>query len=341
MSTSSRPFRRRLGGAALAAGAVATIAACSSSGGAASPPSKDGSGATTVQVAGLAGAPFTPTTLSVKQVDSIRNEVPASILKTGKLVIGVGALPSTYPPLVITGTDQKTLTGSEPDLGRLVAAVFGLQPVVANATWENLFIGIDSGRSDVGFSNITDTEERKRKYDFASYRDDNLGFEVNKDSTWNFDGKYQNLAGLTVSVGSGTNQEKILLEWKTKLAAEGKKLDLKYFPDQNAVNLALASGKIDAYFGPNPGIQYHVAQTAKTPNPTRGAGTYSGAGETLQGLIAATTKKGNGLAKPVQDAINYLISNGQYAQWLKAYNLSNEAVAKSELNPPGLPLSNS
>jgi polar amino acid transport system substrate-binding protein len=341
MSASVRLTRRRLLAAALAAGAAATLAACSSSGGAATPPSKTKDGVTTVGVAALAGAPFTATTLSVKQVDRIRNEVPKSVLEKGKLVIGVGALPSTYPPLVLTGSDQKTITGSEPDLGRLVAAVLGLQPVITNATWENLFIGLDSGRSDVGFSNITDTEERKRKYDFASYRDDNLGFEVKKSSTWNFDGDYRNLAGLTVSVGSGTNQEKILLEWKAKLAAAGKKLTLKYFPDQNGVNLALASGKIDAYFGPNPGIQYHAAQVAKGPNPTRGAGTFSGAGESLQGLIAATTKKGNGLAKPIQDAINYLIANGQYAKWLAAYNLDNEAVAKSELNPPGLPLSNS
>ena len=49
----------------------------------------------------------------------------------------------------------------------------------------------------------------------------------------------------------------------------------------------------------------------------------------------------SGLAKPVADAINYLIQHGQYAKWLAAYNLSNEAVASSQINPPGLPLTNS
>lgn len=63
--------------------------------------------------------------------------------------------------------------------------------------------------------------------------------------------------------------------------------------------------------------------------------------ETLQGLIAATAKKGSGLAKPLADAINYLIDNGQYAKWLTAWNLSNDAVSKAEVNPPGLPLDNS
>jgi polar amino acid transport system substrate-binding protein len=281
------------------------------------------------------------TTIKVSEVKSISAELPAALKKSGKLEIGIGALPAGSPPLAYVGSDQKTLTGAEPDFGRLVAAVLGLKPEVKNSTWENLFVGIDSGKVDVAFSNVTDTEERKKKYEFASYRQDNLAFTVPKKSTWNFDGDYENLAGKTVSVGSGTNQEKILLEWKAKLAKEGKKLTVKYFQDSNSVYLALASGKIDVYFGPNPGIAYHNRQTANTPNATRTAGTYSGAGASLQGLIAATAKKDSGLAEPLADAINHLIKNGQYAEWLKAYNLSNEAVAKSEVNPPGLPLDNS
>ncbi|MGW4438430.1 ABC transporter substrate-binding protein [Streptomyces sp. NPDC004596] len=281
------------------------------------------------------------TTVKVSEVKSISAELPAALKKSGKLEIGIGALPAGFPPLAYVGSDQKTLTGAEPDFGRLVAAVLGLKPEVKNSTWENLFVGIDSGKVDVGFSNVTDTEERKKKYEFASYRQDNLAFTVPKKSTWNFGGDYQNLSGKTISVSAGTNQEKILLEWKAKLAKEGKKLTVKYFQDSNSVYLALSGGKIDAYFGPNPGIAYHNSQTANTPNATRTAGTYSGAGASLQGLIAATAKKDSGLAKPLADAINHLIQNGQYAEWLKAYNLSNEAVAKSEVNPPGLPLDNS
>ncbi|MER5792823.1 transporter substrate-binding domain-containing protein [Streptomyces sp. NPDC001980] len=294
-----------------------------------------------VVVGQVSNGAATQTTIKVSEVKSISAELPDSVKKSGKLVIGEGALPAGFPPLAFVGSDQKTLTGSEPDLGRLVAAVFGLKPEIQNATWENMFVGIDSGKVDVAFSNVTDTEERKKKYEFASYRQDNLAFTVPKKSTWNFDGNYENLAGKTVSVSAGTNQEKILLEWKKKLESESKKLTVKYFQDSNSVYLALSSGKIDAYLGPNPGIAYHNKQTANTPNATRTAGTYSGAGASLQGLIAATAKKDSGLAKPLADAINYLIENGQYAEWLKAYNLSNEAVAKSEVNPPGLPLDNS
>ncbi|MFJ4200183.1 transporter substrate-binding domain-containing protein [Streptomyces sviceus] len=298
-------------------------------------------GAGTVTVGRLANGAAKETTLKVAEVKAISAELPDAVKKSGKLVIGSGTLPPGSPPLGFVGSDQKTLTGSETDLARLVAAVLGLEPEVKRFTWENLFVGIDSGKVNVGFSNITDTEERKQKYEFASYRKDDLAFETLKTSKWAFDGDYEALAGRTVSVGAGTNQERILLEWQKRLKKEGKSLTIKYFQDSPSIYLALGSGKIDAYLGPSPNLSYHVTQTASTPNATRIAGQYSGAGESLQGLIAATAKKDSGLAKPLADAINHLIDNGQYAKWLAAWNLSNDAVGKSEVNPPGLPLDNS
>ncbi|MGW2649394.1 ABC transporter substrate-binding protein [Streptomyces sp. NPDC001393] len=334
--------RRSLIRGITAATAVATLAtglaACGGTSDAATP-TTDTAG--TVTVGRVSNGAARQTELKVSEVKSISSELPAAVRRNGNLKIAVGALPDGFPPLAYIGSDQKTLTGAEPDFGRLVAAVLGLKPQISNYTWENMFVGIDSGKADVGFANITDTEERKKKYDFASYRKDNVGFEVLKKSTWEFNGNYENLAGRTVAVDNGTNQEKILLEWQAKLKKEGKNLTVKHYQSKNATYLALTGGRIDAYFAANPGVAYHVTQTAKSPDPTRSAGTFSGAGASLQGLIAATTKKDSGLAKPIADAINHLIENGQYAKWLAAYNLSDEAVAKSEVNPPGLPLSNS
>ena len=53
-----------------------------------------------------------------------------------------------------------------------------------NTSWENLFVGLDSGKFDAGSSNITVTEERKEKYDFVTYRLDNLAFEARKGDDW-------------------------------------------------------------------------------------------------------------------------------------------------------------
>ncbi|MEU9942280.1 transporter substrate-binding domain-containing protein [Streptomyces lavendulae] len=328
---------RRFGAAATTAALACGLTACGGDAEATATATAPG----TVTIGAVSNGAARQSELSVPVVESLRARLPQAVRERGELVIGVGALPAGFPPLAYVGTDQKTLTGAEPDLGRLVAATLGLKPVVKNSTWENLFVGIDSGRVDVAFTNVTVTEERKKKYDFASYRQDNLAFEALKTNTWEFGGDYRNLAGRTVAVSSGTNQEKILLEWQTKLRAEGKDLTVKYFPDANSVNLALSGGKIDLNFGPNPAIAYHVTQTAGGNAPTRNAGSFSGAGETLQGLIAATAKKDSGLAGPVAEAVNHLIGNGQYGKLLATWNLSNEAVTVSQLNPPGLPTTNS
>ena len=349
MSHRLTPSLRRAPRPALAATALilagTVLAACGS---ADADSDSNGAGSTsptatrTIEVGANAGDAATPVSIDVTPDAAARAKLPKKYTDAGTLTIGVGALPAGFPPLAFVGEDEKTLTGAEPDFGRLVAAALGLKPEVDNASWENLFVRLDSGQYDLGFSNITDTEERKEKYDFATYRKDQVGFLVKKDSTLDFTGDYHALDGLTIAVGSGTNQEKILVEWDKKLKTEGKKgIDIKIFADTNSSLLALQSGKIDATFGPNPGNVYQIKQTESGTNPLRSAGTYSGAGETLQGLIAATTKRDSGLAEPVADAINYLIKGGQYATWLKAYGLDEESVDTSQVNPPGLPKDNS
>ncbi|MDL9948116.1 ABC transporter substrate-binding protein [Gordonia sp. ABSL11-1] len=271
--------------------------------------------------------------------EAIAATVPQAIRDRGTLLIGQGS-GAGNPPFTFPATDDDTVwIGDEVDIATLVAGVLGLRPEFRRSSWEGLFLGIDSGSSDVGFSNITVTEARKDLYDFATYRTDVLSLIVPKDSTLSFDG-YQDLSGKTIAVGSGTNQEKILIGYADRLESEGKPgIDIKYFQDTTSVWSALTSGQIDGYFGPNPINAFHDAQVRNTPNETKIVGEVSGAGERLTGLIAATTKKGNPLIRSVHAALNKVIENGDYTTVLERWNLKSEAVEKSELNPPGLPRS--
>ncbi|OMI34605.1 ABC transporter substrate-binding protein [Streptomyces sparsogenes] len=272
--------------------------------------------------------------VTTPKVDSIAAQVPAGIRKRGTLEIVDSS--DSSAPLTFYATDNKTVIGVEPDLAYLVADVLGLKPHLNTVSWENIFVGLDSGKYDVGFSNITDTEERKEKYDFASYRKDDLAFEAKKGSGLKVTGP-EDVSGKTVAVDTGTNQEKLLVEWSKENVKAGREpVKIKYYQNQSDTYLALASGRIDLFLGPNPTAAYHVASAGQTEV----VGTYSGAGETLQGLIAATTKKDNGLVKAVNSALNEIIDNGSYAKVLKRWGLSGEAIEKSEINPPGLPKTN-
>ena len=69
---------------------------------------------------------------------------------------------------------------------------------------------------------------------------------------------------------------------------------------------------------------------------TRVVGTVN-AGWPLKSDVAITTRKGSGLANALTIATNGLIRNGKYAQTLARWSLGEEALPKSETNPPGLP----
>ncbi|MFI1211006.1 ABC transporter substrate-binding protein [Streptomyces sp. NPDC020802] len=266
-----------------------------------------------------------------KKVDKIAALVPAAVRERGTLKLGQSA--DASPPLGFYATDDKTRIGSEIDLATLVADTLGLKLDNDEVSWENLFVGLDSGKFDAVFSNVTVTEERKEKYDFATYRLDNIAFEAKKGSGWKVDGP-EDVAGRTIAVASGTNQEKILVDWSKQNEKAGRKaVTIKYFQKDTDYYLALQSGRIDAYLGPSPSAAYHVASAKQSEI----IGTLSGAGDDLQGKIAATTKKGSGLVDAYAAAVNHVIEDGSYERVLKRWGLASEAVEKSEINPPGLP----
>ncbi|WGW10823.1 ABC transporter substrate-binding protein [Saxibacter everestensis] len=239
------------------------------------------------------------------------------------------------PPLNFYADDNTTVIGNEPDIAQLIADGLGLELNLKTAAWADWPLGIQSGKYDLVTSNVTVTEERKELYDFASYRQDLLGFYVKADSKVDSLKTAKDVAGLRIIVGSGTNQEKVLQTWDKENKEKGlKPVDFQYYDDQAAANLAIQSGRADAWLGPNASGAYLAAST----NRTKLVGTLDG-GWPETAPIAAATDKGNGLAEPVNIVLNEAIADGAYAKVLKRWGLGTEAIEKSELNPPGLPKS--
>ncbi|MFF0280757.1 ABC transporter substrate-binding protein [Rhodococcus aetherivorans] len=310
--------RTRLVASALTAVALLSVAAC---------------GTDEPDAAGAAGYNLSAdqNRITTDPVPEIAAEVPQSIRDRGTLIVTGSA--GTAPPLRFYADDDKTIIGSETDFAHLLGDVLDLDVELTAADWAQNFVRVDSGEADVFISNVTVTEERKEKYDFSTYRLDNLAFEVRKDSGIEVKDP-KDVAGLKVGVGSGTNQEALLVEWNEQNVAAGlEPTEILYFQNATDYYLALGSGRIDAYFGPNPSASFHVIQAGETEI----AGTFSGAGPDLQGEIAVLAKKDNGLIGAINAALNHVIENGTYQQVLDRWGIANEAVETSVINPPGLP----
>jgi polar amino acid transport system substrate-binding protein len=265
------------------------------------------------------------------KVDSIAALVPQAIRDRGtfRVTSNVGST----PPLGFYATDNATIVGSEVDIAHLIGDVLGLKVEDSNADWTQNFVRIDSGEVDAFISNVTVTEERKEKYDFSTYRLDNLALEAPVDSTWVYKDR-KDIAGKRIGVTSGTNQEQLLVDWNAKNTADGlKPAEIVYYQNNADYYLALGSKRIDGYLGPNPSAVYHSASAKET----KILATYSGAGDALQGEIAVLTKKDSGLNQAINQALNRVIADGTYLKALDRWGLGGEAVKTSEINPPGLP----
>jgi polar amino acid transport system substrate-binding protein len=264
-------------------------------------------------------------------------EAVASIKASGFEPIEAGTLTVVVSPYVaplgLYADDDTTLIGNETDIAQLIADGLGLELNLQPAAWADWPLGIQSGKYDLITSNVTVTEERKDLYDFASYREDLLGFYVKSDSAINSIEEAKDVAGLKVVVGSGTNQEKILQAWDEENIAAGlDPVAYQYFDDDAAATLAVQSGRADAVFGPNATAAYKAAENGET----KLVGTFNG-GYPEHANIAAGTAKGNGLIEGVALVLNAAIEGGEYEAVLERWGLTSEAITTSEVNPAGLP----
>jgi polar amino acid transport system substrate-binding protein len=255
--------------------------------------------------------------------------LPAGAFPDGTLRVSVtqGAV-----PLAFYADDNSTVIGSETDIATLVADALGLELELVVNDWSNWPLATQSGEVDATISNVTVTEERKQLFDFSSYRVDQLGWLVPAHSGLEIT-EAADVAGLTVGVSSGTNQEQILLAWDAANTAAGlDPVTIDYYESYNDAVLALQSGRLDVYFGPNAIAAYSAATS---PDDVAVAGTVNG-GWPDTANIAVATAKGNGLAEAFTAALNGAIADGSYAEVLDRWGLGAEAVDESQTNPPGL-----
>ena len=254
----------------------------------------------------------------------------AKLAREGVLTVAVAA---GRLPFGAYATDTKTVIGSEPDIAQLVADSLGLRLDLVPVAWADWPLGLTSGKYDAVISNVTVTEQRKEKFDFSTYRKGLHGFFVKSDSPVGAIKEPKDAAGLRVIVGAGTNQERILLEWsKQNVAANLKALELQYYDDQPTQLVALASGRADVIVQPHAQLAFIAARDRNI----RRVGTLS-AGWPQKSDVAIATRKGSGLVDALTVATNKVITNGKYGKALARWGLEEEALQRSETNPPGLP----
>jgi polar amino acid transport system substrate-binding protein len=258
------------------------------------------------------------------KVASIAAMVPADL--RAKSAITVGLDPS-LPPKEFLAADGTTIQGVDVDLVYAVGNVLGLKMKLQSGAFATLIPGAQNGRYDLLNSSMSPTLARQKVLDFVQTDLSGEQLLVKKADT----GTYTSIAKLCGHVAgavSGTNEEIDLNAQSAKCTAGGEKaITISAFPDANAVNLALLSGRVDAAFFDTPVSAYQAAQSkGKLAN----VGPIYRAGDEAMAM-----PKGTGFAKAVAAAMNSIIKSGVYKQIFDKWGLPKSSMlSKVVVNPP-------
>ncbi|WP_454041678.1 ABC transporter substrate-binding protein [Cellulosimicrobium sp. Marseille-Q8652] len=324
--------------AALAAVPLLALTACagvSTEAPAAADEAGGGSGSTEASVSEALDVSTSPEQDRIRTTESAEAValLPDAWKDKDEIVVAISA--GAAPPLGFLADDDETPIGNETDIAQLVADALGKELRLEVKAWADWPLALGSGAVDAVISNVTVTEERKETIDFSTYRTDELGWLVAADSDIESITQREDIAGKVVGVSSGTNQEKIVLEWDRLNQEDGLEpiQGPEYYEQFSDVLLAVQSGRLETYVGPNASLAY---QAAVSPQDFKVVGTLNGGWpDTAQ--IAVATKKGGEVAPAITAALNHAIEDGTYLEVLERWGLESEAIERSETNPPGLP----
>jgi len=258
---------------------------------------------------------------SASRVSSIANQVPAAIRDKGKLTVAADA---TYAPNEFIGSDGHTVVGWDADLAQALGQVMGLKINMVNSTFDTIIPGLVSGKYGLGISSFTDTKEREQTVDFVTYFSAGTSFYAKSvggpDIT-----SLTDLCGHKVAVEKGTTQQADSQAQAKKCQSAGKPaVTVQIFNDQNAVNLALSSGRADVAMADSPVAAYQVKQsdgTFKLSGQPYGTAPYG-----------IAIPKNSGMAKPVLAALEHLMADGTYMKILDKWGVQGGAISNPAIN---------
>jgi polar amino acid transport system substrate-binding protein len=247
--------------------------------------------------------------------------VPAAIKSKGTLNVATEA---QYAPNEFIASDGHTVIGMDAELMEAIASTLGLKAKLINSDFETIIPGLAAGRYDLGISSFTDTKEREKTVDFVDYFSAGISFYA-KSSANPSVSTVADLCGKTVAAEKGTVEAEESEKQSKKCTKEGKKaVSTLSFPGQNAVNLAVSSGRAEVGMADSPVADYQVKKSE---------GGFKLIGKEYEvAPYGIAIPKTSGMTQPVLGAVKAVIADGTYAKILAKWGLQSGAIKTPTVN---------
>jgi polar amino acid transport system substrate-binding protein len=250
------------------------------------------------------------------------DQLPADVQEAGKLTV---ASSGTYPPMNFFDTDGKTIVGFQPELADAIGEQLGVEVEFVVANFDAVLAGIESGRYDTAMMTMSDTEERREKVHFVDYGSAGSSIVVAGDNPEGITGM-DDLCGLTVSTVTGYLQvDQLEAQSEVCTGAGNDAIDIQQFPQQVNADQAVATGRAQAQLGDTITSAYSVENS-------------DGKLELIDTVIEPApfgmpfTKDRTELVEAMQQAVQAIIDNGDYAEAAANYGLESVMPEQATIN---------
>lgn len=223
----------------------------------------------------------------------------------------------TYPPEEFL--QGSTPMGSDIDIANAVAKKLKTSAQFTNTGFDGIIAALLGKKCDAIISGMNDTPARAKQVAFVDYLSVGQSLMVKKGNPLHIS-KLTDLAGKSVSVEVGTTNKDFLTAESAKLTKAGKqKIDVVTFPKDTDAAAALATGKVDAYFGDSPVVAYYIGKNSG----------FAFGGSPINPIpVGIAVRKGDPLKAKIAGAVKSLYADGTMKKILAKWKMTDFALKK-------------
>lgn len=256
---------------------------------------------------------------------ALHERLPEDVRRRGVITVAVDA---SYAPVVSFAGDGQTIVGFDPDLGKALGRVLGVDVQFVDSDFAGLLDKLRAGHFDAVMGGLTDTPEREREADFVSYFTAGSSIVVRRGNA-NGITDLVGLCGQTVAVEEGTTQVGLLE--RSQRQCRGSRIDVREFDTNADALLQLRTGRAEAVLN-----DYPPAAALANDAKTRGQYQLASTTQYEPGPYGiAVAKDDPELRDALQGAMTVLIRTGVYAEVLDRWNVADGAVPTAAINAAG------
>lgn len=229
--------------------------------------------------------------------------------------------------VVSVETDGVTVTGTVPKLAAAIGPILGVTFNWTNAPFPALIPGLQSGKFDIVWANLTDTVERQKVITFVDFSQSLSQLLVVKDNPHHISDVDDSLCGLRAASLAGSVELQNLQDQSTKCTADGKQpIEVTSYDSAPNVLLALRSGKTDAMFATASLIVFTLKAGGQSD-------LFSAVGKLSNpALLGIGVAKDSGqFAEALQGALKKVVTSGTYDKILKSYGYENLGLTADQI----------